>query len=235
MENETKRIMQTVKSMKRLAILALLSISFLPVFAQTGFKQLQVNAKTLNGSDYWAGLNRLFLNGNKYRYACITCPSFDPESCILIDDSTLTFITLDKNLFSWIYNHKKSKKPKLNCKTIQVDKQFVIDLCNLIDIASLTADAYSSTPTTDGTTTYFLSYSPMYWSSKTKATGEGEGGNEASHLKKLLSQIQDAIAGKTPFDEDAFREKIHSHYRRLFQLVPTWLRNRDMYDLYSDE
>jgi len=221
--------------MKRLVVFVLLGISFLPVFAQTGFKQLQFNAKMLNGSEYWSEMNQLFLNENRYRYACITCPSFEPESCILIDDSTLTFITLDKNLFSWIYNHKKSETPKSTHKTISVDKKFVVDLCNLIDIASLTADAYPSAPMTDGTTTYFLSYSPMYWSSKTKATGKVQGGNEASRFKRLLSQIQNAIAGKAPFDEDAFKEKIHSQYRRLFKLVPTWFRERDMYDLYSDE
>src|SRR5574344_1987877 len=141
--------------MKKLIILVLLSISFFSVFAQTGFKQLQFNAKMLNGSDYWSGMNQLFLDGNKYRYACITCPSFEPESCILIDDSTLTLITLDKIFFNWINNHKKLRKPKSKYKTINVEKKFIIDLCNLIDIASLTADAYPSRPMTDGTTTYF--------------------------------------------------------------------------------
>lgn len=221
--------------MKKLIILVLLSVSFFTVFAQTGFKQLQLNAKMLDGSDYWSGLNQLFMNGNKFRYACITCPSIEPESCIFIGDSTLTLITLDKNFHNWIYNHKKLSKPKSKYKAIDVDNSFIIDLCNLIDIASLTADAYPSTPMTDGTTTYFLSYSPKYWSSKTCATGKGQVGNEASQFKRLLRLIQDAIIGKSPFNTDALEEKIHSQYRRLFKLLPTWFSDRDMYDLYSDE
>ena len=124
------------------------------------------------------------------------------------------------------------KKPKISQKTLSVSKRFVIDLCNLIDLGSLTSDAYETSRMTDGTTTYFLSYSQLYHSSKTRAKGSVNGGNEASQLMRLMNQIRDAVIGKSPFMEADLMTQIHSQHKHLFTLLPSNFSDRQQYDLY---
>jgi hypothetical protein len=135
-------------------------------------------------------------------------------------------------VYSYLRDKKLEKKPKISQKTLSVSKRFVIDLCNLIDLGSLTSDAYETSRMTDGSTTYFLSYSQIYHSSKTHAKGSANGGNEASQLMRLLNQIRDAVIGKCPFVESDLMTQIHNQHRHLFTLLPSNYADREMYDLY---
>ena len=227
--------------MKRLLLSLFMCITVSVVFAQTGFKQLQFYTQMMDGSAYWESMHQYFMKEHQYRYACITCPSSEPESCLLIGDSTLTIVTLDKMIYSYLRDKKLEKKPKISQKTLSVSKRFVIDLCNLIDLGSLTSDAYETSRMTDGSTTYFLSYcsttyflsySQIYHSSKTRAKGSANGGNEASQLMRLLNQIRDAVIGKCPFVESDLMTQIHNQHKHLFTLLPSNFADREMYDLY---
>ena len=218
--------------MKRILLSLFMCITVSVVFAQTGFKQLQFYTQMMDGSAYWESMHQYFMKEHQYRYACITCPSSEPESCLLIGDSTLTIVTLDKMIYSYLRDKKLEKKPKISQKTLSVSKRFVIDLCNLIDLGSLTSDAYETSRMTDGSTTYFLSYSQIYHSSKTRAKGSANGGNEASQLMRLLNQIRDAVIGKCPFVESDLMTQIHNQHKHLFTLLPSNFVDREMYDLY---
>ena len=136
---------------------------------------------------YWENMHQLFMKGHQYRYVCITCPSSEPESCLVIGDSTLTLITLDKMLYSTLRDKGTKKTPKPTIKTLNVSKRFVINLCNLIDLGSLTSNACEYSRMTHNTTTYFLPYSQTYHSSKTIATGGADTGNEASQLMEVIN------------------------------------------------
>ena len=109
----------------------------------------------MEGADYWDTMYQYFMKEHQYRYVCITCPSFEPESCLVIGaDSTLTLITLDKQVYSYLRSGKKDeKRPTASRKSLTVSANFVKDLQNLIDLGSLTSNAYTSSRTLDGTTT----------------------------------------------------------------------------------
>lgn len=226
--------------MKRLFFLLFTCLSVSTAFPQTahtGFKQLQFSTKMIDGTDffsnYWNNIHLYFMKGHKFEYACITCPPFDPQSCLLIGDSTLTLITLDKNIWQYSIDKKEDKKPKSSFKTINVSQRFAYVLCSLIDLGSLTSNAYDTTRLTHTTPTYFLSSSPFHHSSKTIATGSAPdgGGNEASHLMDLINKIRDAVAGEHPLDETELEERIRSLHKRLFTYLPTDFVDRKFYEI----
>ena len=218
--------------MKRSFLLLFMCVVASMAFSQTtGFMPLQFSTKMMDNTKYWENMHQLFMKGHQYRYVCITCPSFEPESCLVIGDSTLTLITLDKMLYSTLRDKGTKKTPKPTIKTLNVSKRFVINLCNLIDLGSLTSNACEYSRMTDNTTTYFLPYSQTYHSSKTIATGGTDTGNEASQLMNVINQIRDAVAGKRPFVEADIAKSIRDQHKHLFTLLPANFVDRKLYEL----
>lgn len=228
--------------MKRIIFLLSVVFSFTAAYSQnnqrsTGFKQLEVSARMLEDNSYWSSYHQLFMRGRDFNYACITCPSFEPESCLLIADSVLTLISLDHSLYSYIWKESHGKPgviPTAATKSLPVSKRFASELCWLIDLGSLTADAYQNERMLDGSCTYFFANGRAYRSSKTRADGKGENGNEASQVMKLLNLIKDAVAGKSTLDEENVKKRIHQVYRNIFAHVPTWYTEREFYDIFKD-
>ena len=218
--------------MKRSFLLLFMCVVASMAFSQTtGFMPLQFSTKMMDNTKYWENMHQLFMKGHQYRYVCITCPSSEPESCLVIGDSTLTLITLDKMLYSTLRDKGTKKTPKPTIKTLNVSKRFVINLCNLIDLGSLTSNACEYSRMTDNTTTYFLPYSQTYHSSKTIATGGANVGNEASQLMEVLNQIRDAVAGKRPLAEADLIKTIRDQHKHLFTLLPSNFVDRKLYEL----
>ena len=134
-------------------------------------------------------------------------------------------------LYSTLRDKGTKKTPKPTIKTLNVSKRFVINLCNLIDLGSLTSNACEYSRMTDYTTTYFLPYSQTYHSSKTIATGGANVGNEASQLMEVLNQIRDAVAGKRPLAEADLIKTIRDQHKHLFTLLPSNFVDRKLYEL----
>lgn len=224
--------------MKRSIVLSFICLAVSMAFCQTrqtGFTHLSVYTQMMEGSDYWETIHQYFMKECQYRYVCITCPSFEPESCLVLGtDSTLTLITLDKQIYSYLQNNKEEdKKPTASFKTLTTSKRFVNDLQNLIDLCSLTSSAYTNSRLLDGTTTYFLSYKRGYHSSKTRADGRNtNGGNAASLLMEVLNDIRDAVAGKRPFDDADLTVRIRKLHKHIFTLLPSDYVDRVLYDIY---
>ena len=126
--------------MKRPIVLLLMCFFASTAFCQTkrtGFTQLSVYTQMIEDADYWDTMYQYFMKEHQYRYVCITCPSFEPESCLVIGaDSTLTLVTLDKQIYSYLHSGKKDdKRPMASRKSLTVSANFVKDLQNLIDLA----------------------------------------------------------------------------------------------------
>lgn len=224
--------------MKRSALLLFMCFVVSTAFCQTkqtGFTQLSVYTQMMEDADYWDTMYQYFMKEHQYRYVCITCPSFEPESCLVIGaDSTLTLITLDKQVYSYLRSGKKDeKRPTASRKSLTVSANFVKDLQNLIDLGSLTSNAYTSSRMLDGTTNYFLSYRRGYHSSKTHADGKSaNGGNEACQLMVLINEIRDAVAGNKAFDEADLTARIRKLHKHIYTLLPADYEDRVLYDMY---
>ena len=240
--------------MKYILLLMSVAFSFAAAFSQnnqrsTGFKQFNFTTELLEGHSYWTGVHQLFMQGRSYYYACVTCPSFEPESCLLIADSTLKLITLDKSFYHYeslmnsdedeedgkpAVDKSKLVMPTATAKTLIVGNRFVDELCWLIELGSITADGYKNERMLDGSCTYFFAHRGGYRTSQTRAEGKSENGNEASQLMNLLNKLKDAVAGNSTFDEENFKKRIHQVYRNIFAHVPTWYTEREFYDIFKD-
>lgn len=156
-------------------------------------------------------------------HSVIIAPSFEPECCLSVSDSTISLIYPNVNIAMFLYSRQKmeprgesrSSYPEnisLTKKSLCVGSIVVAEIESLIDAAIMTSATYESVPTMDGTS--YLFFSP---SGKSAYCGNILNGNcsDIADLFEDLVRLVKSESCKEISERIPVMKELTSRFRRL--------------------